>query len=693
MLSSLQEHVSRMAAQYLHRSGTRSPRAGTGVEPGPGDGAEPGREGKPTGQGLRNQSRPDYGALPQRYPSNRPAFVLPAEQRQDPQPQQQHRTQQEGEEKQQVELQQMQQQQQQQQVEEQCQHLGEQRQEKQQEEQEQQPPHGKQQRELHEQQQQQQLQQQQETQPDGCSVVRAVRPGAAGLPWGCGYAEATNHNKSRCNEDQAACLMLPLEWPPTAHTDGPLHTSSRLGSQAAAGAVTALLDKAEALSPPGRVCHQPPDAELLLHDDFEMVSHDALGSGVDRDSKTPRNISNEDVENPGTVVLENRRGAAVSSFTGAVGEALPYWALFDGHGGPAVALTAAHTLHHLLRQALQTVAPVLAADGPAPFAVAAPNAPLPPAEPARLRHGRAVSRGEIVVGAIESAFLEMDRQIERERVSFDLRGGCTAMAALCALGHLYVANAGDSRAIIVRARDVIPMSHEFTPTTERQRLQRLASERPELLKEIFTPLEFGCRVLRRDLGMRVLYRSHHMTGWGYKTATEEDLRFPLISGMGKQARLFSTIGVTRGFGNHDLVVHDTDICIKPFLNSTPEVMVHKLWQGGPGDEEEDDDDEVLVMGTDGLWDVLGVDEVASHVRSVLKASRPHDPGRFTRAAVALVRLATRPQGSPDDVSVFVIPLRPPRPPRPPRLACSQPGPPSPGPPTRALQPEQGGLPS
>nr|XP_032825553.1 protein phosphatase 1H-like [Petromyzon marinus] len=683
MLSSLQEHVSRMAAQYLHRSGTRSPRAGTGVEPGPGDRAEPGREGKPAGQGLRDQSRPDCEALPQRYPSSRPAFVLSTEQQQDPQ-RQQRRTRQEGEEEtQQVELwKALRRQRQQQQAEEQCQHLGGQRQERQQEEQEQQPPHGEQQRELHEQQQQQQ---QQETQPDGCSVVRAVRPGAAGLPWGCGYAEATNHNKSRCNEDQAACLMLPLEWPPTACTDGPLHTSSQLGSQAAAGVVTALLDKAEALLPPGRVCHQPPDAELLLHEDFEMVSHDALGSGVDRHSKTPRNISNEDVENSGTVVLENRRGAAVSSFTGAVGEALPYWALFDGHGGPAVALTAAHTLHNLLGRALQKVAPVLAAEGPAPFVIAAPNAPQAPAEPARPRQGRAVSRGEIVVGAIESAFLEMDRQIERERVSFDLRGGCTAMAALCALGHLYVANAGDSRAIIVRARDVIPMSHEFTPTTERQRLQRLASERPELLKEIFTPLEFGCRVLRRDLGMRVLYRSHHMTGWGYKTATEEDLRFPLISGMGKQARLFSTIGVTRGFGNHDLMVHDTDICIKPFLSSTPEVMVHKLWQGGPGDEE--DDDEVLVMGTDGLWDVLGVDEVASHVRSVLKASRPHDPGRFTRAAVALVRLATRPQGSPDDVSVFVIPLRPPR------LACSRPGPPSPGPPTRALQPEQGGLPS
>lgn len=35
----------------------------------------------------------------------------------------------------------------------------------------------------------------------------------------------------------------------------------------------------------------------------------------------------------------------------------------------------------------------------------------------------------------------------------------------------------------------------------------------------------------------------------------------------------ATIGVTRGFGDHDLKVHGTDISIKPFLSCSPEVVV------------------------------------------------------------------------------------------------------------------------
>lgn len=34
----------------------------------------------------------------------------------------------------------------------------------------------------------------------------------------------------------------------------------------------------------------------------------------------------------------------------------------------------------------------------------------------------------------------------------------------------------------------------------------------------------------------------------------------------------ATIGVTRGFGDHDLKVHGTNISIKPFLSCSPEVF-------------------------------------------------------------------------------------------------------------------------
>lgn len=38
-----------------------------------------------------------------------------------------------------------------------------------------------------------------------------------------------------------------------------------------------------------------------------------------------------------------------------------------------------------------------------------------------------------------------------------------------------------------------------------------------------------------------------------------------------QARVLATIGVTRGLGDHELKVHDSNIYIKPFLSCCPEV--------------------------------------------------------------------------------------------------------------------------
>lgn len=38
-----------------------------------------------------------------------------------------------------------------------------------------------------------------------------------------------------------------------------------------------------------------------------------------------------------------------------------------------------------------------------------------------------------------------------------------------------------------------------------------------------------------------------------------------------QARVMATIGVTRGLGDHDLKVYNSNIYIKPFLSCCPEV--------------------------------------------------------------------------------------------------------------------------
>lgn len=42
---------------------------------------------------------------------------------------------------------------------------------------------------------------------------------------------------------------------------------------------------------------------------------------------------------------------------------------------------------------------------------------------------------------------------------------------------------------------------------------------------------------------------------------------------GEQARVMATIGVTRGLGDHDLKVYNSNIYIKPFLSCVPEVGV------------------------------------------------------------------------------------------------------------------------
>ncbi|XP_043443449.1 protein phosphatase 1M isoform X3 [Prionailurus bengalensis] len=252
---------------------------------------------------------------------------------------------------------------------------------------------------------------------------------------------------------------------------------------------------------------------------------------------------------------------------------------------------------------------------------------------------------------------EEDEVIGRELEASGQVGGCTALVAVSLQGKLYVANAGDSRAILVRKDEVRPLSSEFTPETERQRIQQLAFVYPELLAGEFTRLEFPRRLKGDDLGQKVLFRDHHMRGWSYKCVEKSDLKYPLIHGQGRQARLLGTLAVSRGLGDHQLRVLDTNIQLKPFLLSVPQVTVLDV------DQLEVQEEDVVVMATDGLWDVLSNEQVARLVRSFLPGNR-EDPHRFSELAQMLIHstqgkddgLTEEGQVSYDDISVFVIPL-------------------------------------
>ncbi|XP_056434341.1 protein phosphatase 1H [Gadus chalcogrammus] len=427
------------------------------------------------------------------------------------------------------------------------------------------------------------------------------------LPWRTGYAEVINAGKSMLNEDQASCEKLFVKKPSGKHRSSPLQ------------------------------------------------------------------------EDTGD----------------ATGIPLHFWGVYDGHAGSGAAIAASKLLHRLIRDRLGEVAhllenpasppPICLAKNGSPYqateskkgaaAAAAAAAAQQQGEGAaaeepdaisdptiRYHMEKVVSMESLVMGVLENAFRQMDELIEKEKASYTISGGCCALAAVQMLGKLYVANAGDSRAIIIRNDEVIPMSNEFTPESERQRLQYLGFLRPELLGNEFTHMEFPRRIQHSELGKKMLFRDHTMTGWAYRTIVEDDLKFPLIYGEGKKARVMATIGVTRGLGDHDLKVYNSNIHIKPFLSCCPEVKVYDLSENKHGP------DDVLVMGTDGLWDVTTDQEVADAVSTFLSGCDPSDPMRYTLAAQDLLmrsrgvlkergwRLPSDRLGSGDDITVFVIPL-------------------------------------
>uniref|UniRef100_A0A8C3T1B9 Protein phosphatase, Mg2+/Mn2+ dependent 1M n=2 Tax=Chelydra serpentina TaxID=8475 RepID=A0A8C3T1B9_CHESE len=334
-----------------------------------------------------------------------------------------------------------------------------------------------------------------------------------------------------------------------------------------------------------------------------------------------------------------------------------YWALFDGHGGPDAAIIASNYLHYCIKQKLEEVVEGITEARP-PMHLS--GCCICPSDPQFVEE-KQIQQEDVVIGALENAFQECDEVIGQEMEASNQSGGCTALAALYLQGKLYVANAGDSRAILVRKQSVVPLSSEFTPETERQRIQQLAFACPKLLADEFTQFEFPRRLKSDDIGQKVLYRDYSMAGWGYKTVEKADLKYPLIHGHGKQTRLLGTLAVSRGLGDHQLKVIDTDVEVKPFLSCIPQV---KVFDFASHNIKEDD---VLVLATDGLWDVLSNEQVAQIIRSFLDENRT-DPYRFSELARSLVHTARGKQhghqwildgnssASYDDISVFVIPL-------------------------------------
>ncbi|XP_071514535.1 protein phosphatase 1H [Panulirus ornatus] len=500
------------------------------------------------------------------------------------------------------------------------------------------------------------------------------------LPWKSGYAETINAGKSKRNEDQAVVHVglltrpIKVDLSNSQSVSSSQEKSSRGKSEPIINgnddeteqSTTEAQEQTVLLSPQGSTLSASPATELK-EDYYEATStlddscsSNGTGGIKIEHSDTVHNIQEETQPSQLFNSPQSQPSIPKQPLTSSV--SLPYYlfGVFDGHAGWGAAVAAANQLHHIIHEKLCDVIDILIPD---PFEDKSSKIQRPLWAPEK-----EVTVENAVTGALENAFWHMDNLIGEDKLKFELSGGCTACVSLFIHGKLYVANAGDSRGVLSQSGLPHPMSFDFTPESETQRIRKLGAMHPELLGGGFTHLDFIRRPQRRDIGKRVLYRDHYMSGWAYKTLTPDDLKYPLVCGEGKRSRVLATIGVTRGFGDHDLKAQCTSIPIKPFLTPEPEVRIFDVTSADLTDGD------VLILATDGLWDITSNEKAVATVVKSLTHFPAEDQNkykyRYTSAAHDLVmgsrgklrdqnwRTSDDKHATIDDISVFVIPLKP-----------------------------------
>lgn len=339
---------------------------------------------------------------------------------------------------------------------------------------------------------------------------------------------------------------------------------------------------------------RPPFLQLLTHDELKAsADHNVRPIIVPRDvSVMPINTGYAECVNSGKSEWNEDQAAFNVQLLHHPTKELPdlpyvYLGIFDGHAGYGASLAASHQFHHILHEKLVDIIELLLPS----------NVQETPVFP--LLFHKTVTKDELIIGALESAFYDMDAMLVEDRTKYRNAGGCTSVVTLFILGKMYVANAGDSRAILAQklSKEMIrtqtdkqytngssdeyqviatPFSYDHTPDTERRRILTLGKIHPGLMGGEYIAMEYAKKPMTKDLGTPILYKKGNMKGWTYKTLTKDDLKMPIVTGEGKRSRLLGTIGVTRGFGDHDLRALGSGVLIKPFLSCHPEIIYRDL---------------------------------------------------------------------------------------------------------------------
>jgi len=167
--------------------------------------------------------------------------------------------------------------------------------------------------------------------------------------------------------------------------------------------------------------------------------------------------------------------------------------------------------------------------------------------------------------------------------------GTTAVVTLIGSRMIYVANCGDSRAVLCRVGQAIPLSDDH-------------------------------KAAREDETARVEAAGGQILFWN-------------------GVRVMGLLAVSRAIGDHSL---------RPYVIAEPEVTIVNRTT----------DDEVLIMASDGLWDVMSNQEACNLAKKCLLRARQRGSTRHSAAKVAATVLtrAAVDRGSRDNVTVVIVDL-------------------------------------
>lgn len=162
-----------------------------------------------------------------------------------------------------------------------------------------------------------------------------------------------------------------------------------------------------------------------------------------------------------------------------------FFAVYDGHGGARASQFASKHLHDLLFQHLPPATPASLTQSPSGSSLSTISSslsstllPSSAANSTNNSHSTAATAASASASpssALTSAFLDLDRQWLDLASANSWDDGSTAISALIHNHTLYVANVGDSRAVLASSGQAIDMSSDHKPSRldEKERIEAL----------------------------------------------------------------------------------------------------------------------------------------------------------------------------------------------------------------------------